>query len=332
MVIKSVQYHAAMLGVAVLVTGIAAVAASFVLGPGPSAAGLAGQAALIALTVSWTRRAAPRAFPAVGWWLPLVVVAPAIAGALAAASGPISIAGTAGIVAIAAVVAAGRTEGGRRAALALATTGPLAAAIAIPVAGRLPLVLAAQAFTAILSTVIPLALTPSPTKPVRRKPGAPRRRRYLAAAAMGLALGAGYPLGAAVFPAHREWVPLTAFVVLGAAPTIRHAVRRAAQRLGGATAGAVLGSVLLLVLPVGVPALAVGCAVTILLAGSTLRARAYAWWAGSVTAALVLTDGGGSWRYDIVRVAALATGGALALLALAVCHRTAILLERRQAG
>jgi len=300
-------------------------------------------AVLVALTAAWTCRVARRAVRAARWYVPGIAVVAAAVGA--AMAGPLPWLGRAAFVLLAAAVAGLRGAGGRKGAVAVLATGPLAAAVAVPLpagsgSGPVALVLAAAMLAAMAWAVGLTALARRPIPPTRaptsrpsttqaptsrqpgtwaatsRQPGtwAPMARR---GAAVGFAVGGAFLLAAALLPAHSSWAPLTALVVGAGADTWHDAARRGVRRLGGATAGAVLGTLALLV-PHG-PAYPGLLAAVVLVGATWLRPAGYAWWAGGLTAALVLLAGetGPAGRLDLgfaaARIAAIAAGGVLAI-------------------
>lgn len=136
---------------------------------------------------------------------------------------------------------------------------------------------------------------------------------------MGLAVGLAFAFAALVLPAHLSWAPLTALVVGAGAVTWHDAAHLGVRRLGGATAGAILATLALLV-PHGrvYPVL---LAALVLVGATWLRPAGYAWWAGGLTAALVLLAGdtgpagGLDLGFAAARIAAIAAGGVLAIAA-----------------
>jgi uncharacterized membrane protein YccC len=215
-----------------------------------------------------------------------------------------------------------RRAGGRPAAVAVLAAGPLAAVLAAPLGG-LPwsgalLAVPVMAVVVVLAVAWTVGLRalfrlPASAPPARRPPGKPGEVAR-AAGATGLGMAAAFA-AAPLFPAHASWVPLTAFVVGAGAVTWHDSARRGVLRLVGATAGAVLGALVLL--GVG-PPVSVLLGVLALLVGAALRAAGYAWWAGGLTAALVLVAGGPAGPdvgFVLARVGAVLVGGVLAMLA-----------------
>lgn len=118
-----------------------------------------------------------------------------------------------------------------------------------------------------------------------------------------LALTVAFVLGQTVFGAHWAWTVVSAYTVGAAARSRGDALLRGAHRTIGALAGT-LGATGLVVLAGGHRVLTVVLLMAVLGAGFALRQRGYAWWAGSVTAALALL-------YSLLGVG---VGGALPLL------------------
>jgi uncharacterized membrane protein YccC len=131
-----------------------------------------------------------------------------------------------------------------------------------------------------------------------------------------LALAAALAVGRAVFAEHWVWVVLTALVVGQPGAGHGHVLRRGLLRLLGASVATVLTAPLVVLLPAR-SALTVVVIVGALVAGTWLRPLGYAYWAGALTAVLALlqgylgaTDPG----LLVIRLAAIAVGGALAVL------------------
>ena len=296
-------------------------------------------AVLVALSVARICRVARRAVRVARRYVPGIAVGTAVVGA--AMAGPLPWLGRAAFVLVAAVVAGMRRAGGRARAVAVLATGPLAAAVAVP----LPADSASAVVTVVFATVVlaavgwavglsalarrflPAAVPASPSpapepdrqgpRPARPAPAWSELVRQ--AAVVGLAVGLAFAFAALVLPAHLSWAPLTALVVGAGAVTWHDVAHLGVRRLGGATAGAVLATLALLV-PHGrvYPAL---LAAVVLVGATWLRPAGYAWWAGGLTAALVLLAGdtGPAGGFDLgfaaARIAAIAAGGVLAIAA-----------------
>jgi hypothetical protein len=111
------------------------------------------------------------------------------------------------------------------------------------------------------------------------------RRTARAAVPALLALGAALAVGRAVFGGHWTWVVLTALVVGQPGAGRGDVLRRALLRLLGASVATMLTAPLVTLLPAH-SALALPAIVGALVAGTWLRPLGYAYWAGSLTAAL----------------------------------------------
>ena len=284
-------------------------------------------AVLVALSVARICRVARRAVRVARPYMPGIAVGTAAVGA--AMAGPLPWLGRAAFVLAAAVVAGMRRAGGRARAVGVLATGPLAVAVAVPLpAGSASVVvtvvfaavvLAAAAWAVGLSALARRFLSagvPASPSPAR---SAPRSELVRQAGAVGLAVGLAFAFAALVLPAHLSWAPLTALVVGAGAVTWHDATHLGVRRLGGATVGAVLATLALLV-PHGrvYPVL---LAAVVLVGATWLRPAGYAWWAGGLTAALVLLAGhtgpagGLDLGFAAARIAAIAAGGVLAIAA-----------------
>jgi hypothetical protein len=283
-------------------------------------------AVLVALTSVWTWRVAPRALPTARRWVPAVA---ALAGVLAVLlAGPLRWIGAVAFAVCAAGAAGLRRIGGRPAAIGVLAVGPLAAVLAAPLAGNAAIwhalvltvvVIAALAWTHGLVRVGSrrFGLVPQPA-PRRVGQGAEPWQVARCAAAAGVGVAAAFIASALLFPQHAGWAPLTALVVGAGSVTWNDSVRRGALRLVGATVGALVASLLLLVpLPAAVgPVVFVALATVAVLIGSGLRAAGYAWWAGGLTAALILAaDDPSGPGFALSRVLAVLVGGLLAIVA-----------------
>jgi hypothetical protein len=165
-------------------------------------------------------------------------------------------------------------------------TAPLLATLIVPaVPGRTSLW-----WTAVVGVIAcawifvahPLAETP------QRKGNARVSTRM--ATQMGVALAVAFVAGHVVLGQHWSWVVLTAFVVCGGNRGRGDVVRKSVLRVAGAAVGTAVATLLAGVFGPADPWQVV--AIFVLLAlGTWLRALSYAYWAGSVTAALAFLYG-----------------------------------------
>ncbi|MCL9762846.1 FUSC family protein [Frankia sp. AiPa1] len=167
----------------------------------------------------------------------------------------------------------------------------------------------------------------------------PGRRRLPASTRMAVqlavALGTAFVLGARLFPEHRTWLVLTAYIVNSGNRGRGDVALRSGQRLVGAALGTAAAGVLAGHLPVHNPWSIVAIFV-LLTVGVWLRAASYAWWAACVTGVLALLYGYyGQSGTGILRERLLAVGlGAVIGLAAAwfvLPVRTGDVLRRRVA-
>ncbi len=187
---------------------------------------------------------------------------------------------------------------------------------------------------------------PAPPVPVdpgvagaQQRPTPARRRRLAAssrmAAQMAVAVAAAFALGRHLFPEHRTWVVLTAFLVNSGNRGRADVAYRSAQRLTGAAAGTAGASLLAAVLPTH-DRWSIAAVFVLLAVGVWLRPLSYAYWAACVTGVLALLygyygqSGAGLLRE---RLAAIGLGAAIGLAAawFVLPVRTGDVLRRRVA-
>jgi Fusaric acid resistance protein-like len=102
---------------------------------------------------------------------------------------------------------------------------------------------------------------------------------------MGVALGVAFWVGHRLFPDHWAWTVLTAYIVASGNRGRGDVVHKGALRIAGAAVGTVIATLLAGTFPAG-DKWAVVVIFTILALATWLRPLSYAYWAGSVTAAL----------------------------------------------
>ena len=131
------------------------------------------------------------------------------------------------------------------------------------------------------------------------------------------ALTAAFVAGRLIWPAHWQWVVLTAFIVCSGNRGRGDVLHKSLLRMAGAAAGTLAATGLFALLTPG----GIGAVVAILLvliAGIVLRQVSYAYWAACVTAAMALLLGlFGQNPVDLLltRLAAIAVGGVLGVAA-----------------
>ncbi|MCM3886562.1 FUSC family protein [Frankia sp. R82] len=169
--------------------------------------------------------------------------------------------------------------------------------------------------------------------------GRPSRRRLPAstrmAAQLAVALGVAFALGRVLFPEHRTWLVLTAYLVNSGNRGRGDVVLRSGQRLVGAALGTAAASLLAGQLPSHNP-WSIVAIFGLLTLGTWLRTASYAWWAACVTGVLALLygyDGQGGAEMLRERLLAVGLGAALGLAAawFVLPVRTEDVLRRRVA-
>ncbi|MCK9894114.1 FUSC family protein [Frankia sp. AgB32] len=190
---------------------------------------------------------------------------------------------------------------------------------------------------------------PAPSVPVdpvdhgaagaQRRPQVAGRRRLAAssrmAAQLAVALAAAFVLGRHLFPAHRTWLVLTAYLVNSGNRGRADVLYRSVQRFAGAAAGTAAASLLAGVLPTH-DRWSLVAVFGLLALGVWLRPVSYAYWAACITGVLALLygyygqSGAGLLRE---RLAAVGLGAALGLGAawFVLPVRTSGVLRRRVA-
>ncbi|HEX4246737.1 MAG TPA: FUSC family protein [Pseudonocardia sp.] len=313
------------------VASAATAAAIAVAAPTPTVAlPLVAASVLVAMSAARISRIGRRSVLMARRYVPAIAILTAVLGA--AMAGPLPWLGRAAFVLAAASVAAMRRAGGQPGAVATLATGPLAAAVAVPLPAGSASVLVTALFAAVLLAATAWAAgltalarrlvprgdpTPAPARSAQPAPDPSELVRQ--AAAVGLGVGLAFVFAALVLPAHLAWAPLTALVVGARAETWHDTAHLGLRRLGGAMAGAVLATLALLV-PHG-RIYPVVLAAVVMVGATWLRPAGYAWWAGGLTAALVLLAGdsgqagGLDLSFAVARIAAIAAGGVLAIAA-----------------
>ncbi len=110
------------------------------------------------------------------------------------------------------------------------------------------------------------------------------------AAQMGVALGAAFVVGFALFPGHWSWSVITAFIVCSGARGRGDAAYKGVLRLAGAIGGTVVAALSVPVVVLSGPPLA-AAVFGVLFVGVWLRERNYAYWAACMTLVLALLAG-----------------------------------------
>ncbi|MEZ0114538.1 multisubunit Na+/H+ antiporter MnhF subunit [Catenulispora sp. EB89] len=141
----------------------------------------------------------------------------------------------------------------------------------------------------------PSIVSAPPASPAPSAPPAPSRTARIPASTrmacqMAVALGAAFALGHGVFHDHWPWAVLTAFIVCSGSRGRGDVLHKGVLRAAGAAVGTVVATAIAGAFPAG-DRWSVVIIFTVLGLASWLREISYAFWAGSVTAALSLLYG-----------------------------------------
>ncbi|SPL88142.1 putative integral membrane protein [[Actinomadura] parvosata subsp. kistnae] len=156
--------------------------------------------------------------------------------------------------------------------------------------------------------------------PSQRRADTPPQRRLPASTKMAIQLGVALALaflcGRFVLGEHWQWAVLTTFLVCSGNRGRADVVHKGVLRVAGAAAGTG-GATLLLPLFDGSPAAHLAAVFVVLLAGIWSRSFSYAYWAGSITAALAFTYAyfaQSAASLLVVRLAGILLGGVIAIV------------------